>query len=146
MKKLLTKQSHDMSLSQLLQIGYPTSLIQGYKENLVVAALQRVQNNYGRKENMPAMKYNTPLAKATSVTFWQFQSNIRSYSTDRSENKGDIAKSNGSSGSVNDYKNDQMSRKEKLKQAVKDYGSTVVIFYVGISLISFGCFYLLVSG
>lgn len=140
MKKLLTKESHDMSFSHhLLQIGFPTSLTQ---ENLVVNALQGVQNNYGHK--MFTMN-NTP-QKATSVTFWQFQSNIRSYSTDSSENKGDIAKSNASSGSVNDYKNEPMSRKEKLKQAVKDYGSTVVIFYLGISLISFGCFYLLVSG
>lgn len=38
-----------------------------------------------------------------------------------------------------------LTRKEKLKRAVKEYGSTVLIFHVGISLISLGSFYLLVS-
>ncbi|XP_030376944.1 uncharacterized protein LOC115625872 isoform X2 [Scaptodrosophila lebanonensis] len=37
------------------------------------------------------------------------------------------------------------SRKEQLKNAVKEYGSTIVVFHVGISLISLGGFYLLVS-
>lgn len=38
-----------------------------------------------------------------------------------------------------------LSRKEKLKKAVKEYGSTVIVFHVGISLISLGTCYLLVS-
>lgn len=38
-----------------------------------------------------------------------------------------------------------LSRKEKLKKAVKEYGSTVIIFHVGISLISLGTCYFLVS-
>lgn len=38
-----------------------------------------------------------------------------------------------------------LSRKEKLQKAVKEYGSTVIIFHVGISLISLGTCYLLVS-
>lgn len=33
----------------------------------------------------------------------------------------------------------------KLKKAVKEYGSTVIVFHVGISLISLGMFYVLVS-
>lgn len=37
------------------------------------------------------------------------------------------------------------SRAEKLKRAVKEYGSTVIIFHVGISLISLGTCYLLVT-
>nr|CAD7589371.1 unnamed protein product [Timema genevievae] len=39
----------------------------------------------------------------------------------------------------------QPSRKEKLKRAVKEYGSTVIVFHVGISLLSLGGFYLAVS-
>lgn len=39
----------------------------------------------------------------------------------------------------------QLSRKEKLKKAVKDYGSTVIIFHVGISLVSLGVCYTLIS-
>jgi hypothetical protein len=34
---------------------------------------------------------------------------------------------------------------QKLKQAVRDYGSTVIVFHVGISLMSLGGFYLAFS-
>ncbi|XP_078688890.1 uncharacterized protein LOC144920544 [Branchiostoma floridae x Branchiostoma belcheri] len=37
------------------------------------------------------------------------------------------------------------SQRERLKRAVRDYGSTVVVFHVGISLLSLGGFYLAVS-
>lgn len=37
------------------------------------------------------------------------------------------------------------SAKDKLKKAVKDYGSTVIVFHVSISLMSLGTCYLLVS-
>lgn len=38
-----------------------------------------------------------------------------------------------------------LTKKEQLKKAFKDYGSTVIVFHIGISLISLGGFYLLVS-
>lgn len=38
-----------------------------------------------------------------------------------------------------------MSTKEKMKKAVKEYGSTVVVFHVTISLFSLGACYLLIS-
>ncbi|KRT82588.1 hypothetical protein AMK59_3745 [Oryctes borbonicus] len=38
-----------------------------------------------------------------------------------------------------------LSNSEKLKKAVKEYGSTVIVFHVGISLLSLGFFYALVS-
>lgn len=38
-----------------------------------------------------------------------------------------------------------LSRKEKLKKAVTEYGSTVIVFHVGISLISLGACYSLVK-
>ncbi|XP_037811489.1 uncharacterized protein LOC119603514 [Lucilia sericata] len=37
------------------------------------------------------------------------------------------------------------SKKDQLKKAFKDYGSTIIIFHVAISLVSLGGFYLLVS-
>lgn len=40
----------------------------------------------------------------------------------------------------------KLSKKEQLKRAFKDYGATIIVFHVGISLISLECFYLLVSG
>lgn len=40
----------------------------------------------------------------------------------------------------------QLSKKEQLKRAFKDYGATIIVFHVGISLISLQCFYLLVNG
>ena len=39
----------------------------------------------------------------------------------------------------------QLSRRQRLQRAVKQYGATVVVFHVGISLISLGGFYLAVS-
>ncbi|KAF2896483.1 hypothetical protein ILUMI_09686 [Ignelater luminosus] len=44
-----------------------------------------------------------------------------------------------------DSKEPKLSRKDMLKRAVKDYGSTVIVFHVGISLISLGTCYVLVT-
>lgn len=38
-----------------------------------------------------------------------------------------------------------LSKKDQLKRAVKEYGSTVIVFHVAISLASLGLFYLIVS-
>ncbi|KAJ8959552.1 hypothetical protein NQ317_005727 [Molorchus minor] len=43
------------------------------------------------------------------------------------------------------WKHRAITRAEKLKKAVKEYGSTVIVFHVGISLMSLGTCYLLVS-
>ena len=39
----------------------------------------------------------------------------------------------------------QKTKTDQFKKAIKDYGSTVIIFHVAITLASFGFFYLLVS-
>lgn len=39
-----------------------------------------------------------------------------------------------------------LTKKEQLKKAFKDYGVTIVVFHVGISLASLGVCYALVSG
>lgn len=39
----------------------------------------------------------------------------------------------------------ELSRRDKLKRAVKEYGTTVIVFHVAISLVSLGGFYLIVS-
>ncbi|XP_017116722.1 protein FAM210B, mitochondrial [Drosophila elegans] len=39
----------------------------------------------------------------------------------------------------------KLSKREQLKRAFKEYGATIVVFHVGISVISLGCFYALVS-
>lgn len=45
-----------------------------------------------------------------------------------------------------DIKDDKsLNQREKFKKAVKDYGSVIVIFHVGISLVSLGICYTLVS-
>lgn len=41
--------------------------------------------------------------------------------------------------------NPPLTSKEKFKKAIKEYGSTVIVFHVGISLMSLGGCYLLVS-
>lgn len=47
--------------------------------------------------------------------------------------------------SVDNKGNEKISRKDMLKKAVKEYGSTVIIFHVGISLMSLGACYVMVS-
>ncbi|XP_052854715.1 protein FAM210B, mitochondrial isoform X2 [Drosophila gunungcola] len=39
----------------------------------------------------------------------------------------------------------KLSSKEQLKRAFKEYGVSIVAFHVGISMISLGCFYVLIS-
>lgn len=41
--------------------------------------------------------------------------------------------------------NPKLSTKEKLKKAIKEYGSTVIVFHVTISMLSLGSCYLLMS-
>lgn len=79
------------------------------------------------------------------------QPNVRYYSsqqkpvdTDDEKNKISNTKSKDTQESEN-QKNKTLSKTDQLKKAIKDYGSTVIIFHIGISLISLGGFYLLVS-
>jgi len=39
----------------------------------------------------------------------------------------------------------QLTRQEKLKKAAKEYGSVLIVFHIGISLISLGTMYILIS-
>lgn len=50
-----------------------------------------------------------------------------------------------SSGDENRHEPPSNNRVARLKAAVRDYGSTVVVFHVGISLASLGIFYTLVA-
>lgn len=61
------------------------------------------------------------------------------------DSKGQEAKSVSVAASAGAPEETQLSTKEKLKQAVRDYGATVIIFHIAMSLTSLGFFYLLVS-
>ena len=72
----------------------------------------------------------------------------RSYSTDSgsrpSQEVGNTkSESNPSTSPVDTVEN--LSQKERLKRAVKEYGGTVIVFHVTISLMSLGGFYLAVT-
>lgn len=54
-------------------------------------------------------------------------------------------KSTNSSGDGNSAGETSLSRTQRLKKAVTEYGTTVIVFHVGISLISLGTCYLLIS-
>lgn len=41
-------------------------------------------------------------------------------------------------------KDEKLTNGQKLKKAVKDYGSTVIVFHITISLMSLGIFYVIV--
>jgi hypothetical protein len=65
-------------------------------------------------------------------------------SSQESVSPGSVSPSNSSSSSP-DQPEQQQSQRERLKKAVRDYGATVIVFHVGISLISLGGFYVLVK-
>ncbi|XP_013181195.1 PREDICTED: uncharacterized protein LOC106127610 [Papilio xuthus] len=69
------------------------------------------------------------------------------YLTLRNEYRGKLFNKAGTIGTRKMSTDTQtvMSAKEKLKKAVKEYGSTVIVFHVSISLLSLGACYILVS-
>lgn len=86
----------------------------------------------------------SPLTRACFVSVWHGSSRClkAGYSTkadDKPVSKNVMEEVNDSVAAA------PVSRKELLKKAFKEYGSTIVIFHVGISLISLGTCYMLVS-
>lgn len=75
------------------------------------------------------------------------QLKARSYSTVGNRQHDNIKKQPTPTGdnALTEMEGKALSRRDKLKKAVKEYGSTVIIFHVGISLVSLGIFYMLVS-
>ncbi|KAF7998377.1 hypothetical protein HCN44_009775 [Aphidius gifuensis] len=59
---------------------------------------------------------------------------IQNYSTQTKQDNND-----------NNIEASKLTNVEKLKIAVKDYGSTVFVFHISLSLLSLGCFYTIVS-
>lgn len=75
----------------------------------------------------------------------------RNYSTDKEIVKSDEKKTDGAVKVIsNDSTNDEeikvpLTAREKLKKTIKDYGATVLVFHIAISIVSLGFFYQLVS-
>lgn len=71
-----------------------------------------------------------------------YMNNIRYYSSKEQKSLTECAddKPNEKSGDAKPF-----TKRDQLKRAVKEYGSTVIVFHIGISLISLGGFYLLIS-
>ncbi|KAJ8729503.1 hypothetical protein PYW08_001084 [Mythimna loreyi] len=67
------------------------------------------------------------------------------YLTLRNEYRARVSKDAVGTRYMSTDTNPPLSAKEKLKRAVKEYGSTVIVFHVCISLISLGSCYLLIS-
>ncbi|XP_034950008.1 uncharacterized protein [Chelonus insularis] len=65
------------------------------------------------------------------------------YST--SSSSSDVQKPQGKGSNEDKSNQGKLTSAQKLKNAVKDYGITVMVFHVSISLVSLGFFYLLVS-
>lgn len=56
-----------------------------------------------------------------------------------------LKSTNSSGDGAGEQDNSPLTRTQQLKKAVTEYGSTVIVFHVGISLISLGTCYLLIS-
>lgn len=113
------------------------------------------EENFDNDKGIPNRMYNSRNAMLFDMNngaitnacfaFWHAnKSSIRWYSTGSSEKKDDN-KTDVSTSQESGKTDAPLSRKDMLKKAMKDYGSTVIIFHVGISLVSLGSFYLLVS-
>ncbi|XP_041454750.1 uncharacterized protein C18orf19 homolog A-like [Lytechinus variegatus] len=76
----------------------------------------------------------SPSAHSRKATSSQSPLAMAQYSTESSQDKTEPQPDQG-----------QVSQRQRLKMAVRDYGSTVVVFHVCISLMSLGGFYLAVS-
>lgn len=63
----------------------------------------------------------------------------------KKEDEKDVAKKEGESKESEMTESIVLSPRMKLKNAIRDYGSTVLIFHIAISLVSLGIFYQLVS-
>ncbi|KAG8034419.1 hypothetical protein G9C98_007495 [Cotesia typhae] len=88
---------------------------------------------YMQKAHYAVLKNKNPnLSKST------LSSTIAHYSTDSKQT--DPSKDSSASSSSDE----KLTNAQKLKRAVKDYGSTVIVFHVTISLMSLGIFYLIV--
>ncbi|XP_008555503.1 uncharacterized protein LOC103576866 isoform X2 [Microplitis demolitor] len=82
--------------------------------------------------------------RTLSSTVYQVQ--VAQYSTDTNKQMDSKDSSTPSSlppSSSND-KDEKLTNGQKLKKAVKDYGSTVIVFHITISLMSLGIFYVIV--
>lgn len=97
----------------------------------------QVRADWDKKGVFGRRSFHCLIARATNPPFAGGQS-VLNYSTPTSnEEKAKEAKAATGAGTT--------SKKMQLKQTVKEYGSTVIVFHVAISLASLGMFYGLVS-
>jgi hypothetical protein len=73
------------------------------------------------------------------------ESKVNFSSSSSSSNTSTQGPTDGPNPSQSNDPNNQLSQKDRLKKAVKEYGSTVIVFHIVISLMSLGGFYALVS-
>lgn len=130
--------SHYVSLRKSIRADWTA-----YEENFDndQGILKRVHGS----RNAKLFEMNNGAITKACLAFWHANtSNVRAYSTGSSEKKDDN-KTDVSTSQESGKTDAPLSRADMLKKAMKDYGSTVIVFHVGISLISLGSFYLLVS-
>lgn len=102
----------------------------------------------GNRVGLMSVANASPLTRACFVSVWHGSSSCMkkaSYSTKADDKplpkKEEVSDAPGTEAAPAA----PLSRAELLKKAFKEYGSTIVIFHVSISLISLGTFYMLVS-
>lgn len=133
------KASHYVSLRKSTRADWNPA----YEENVNNA--KGMTNGMHTSRNTKLFELNNGAITKACFAFWHAnKSNVRTYSTGQSD-KRDDNKTDVSTSPQRGQTDAPLSRKEMLKKAMKDYGSTVIVFHVGISLISLGSFYLLVS-
>ncbi len=136
------KASHYVSLRKSTRADWVS-----YEENFDNVKGTNINGMHNSRNAMWFETNNGTITKACFAFWHANKSNARCYSTGSANKKDDDNKTDVSTSQATGKTDEAapLSRKDMLKKAMKDYGSTVIIFHVGISLISLGSFYLLVS-
>lgn len=136
--------SHYTNLRRSVRQNWATYDQTATVERCAAAANQKgALTTHGRRAGAMCVASASPLTRACFVSVWHGSSSFlkASYSTKPDDTRPLPAKGDHEV-SVAEL---PVSRKEMLKKAFKEYGSTVIIFHVTISLISLGSCYMLVS-
>ncbi|XP_005094566.1 uncharacterized protein LOC101861348 [Aplysia californica] len=116
-------------------------------ENCYRFGLQDCMDQYqgvkaGRKTLQQIFDEQDKTIRAAASTVFQQH---RKYSTASSSSSSPKGPADEDPGKDSTPDLSQLTQRQKLQRAVKEYGSTVIVFHVGISLMSLGFFYALVS-
>lgn len=128
---------------------YQAGYMQGTHYTTLRQEFRKNWHQYGEAKDTGMKSSGSVLLQALDklVMTPAYMNNIRYYSSQGQKPLADDSGDRAAKTKLDEVSGDAkpVTKRDQLKRAIKDYGSTVIVFHVGISLISLGGFYLLVS-